>query len=215
MINLAPHAISSPALSTSSKSSNATADTSVDSNILVDATTATKLSQVNLSAATKSNSLNSQENSKQPWVVLVNAPADSIAHQALISLLPVSGHPISSVILMGAGAQAAAAGGKLGDLYAILAKKLGCELLVCGLAAKNYGLIEDKLHTAFTLTGFMEILSLIHNAAKFDNPESFFPIEHLDNSESDNSEFSNSTDPSDHTKSQRITQPLGYRVINW
>lgn len=154
--------------------------------------------------------VNSIIHNQQPWIVLVNAPADSVAHQALISLLPTSGHPIRSVILMGAGAQAAAANGQLGDKYAALAENLGCELLVCGLAAKNYGLVEDKLHSAFTLTGFMEILSLIHNAAKFDNPESSFPIEHLDNSESPSTAVL-----SENTVSQCGAQQLGYRVINW
>lgn len=144
--------------------------------------------------------LNSIIHNQLPWIVLVNAPADSVAHQALISLLPVSGHPISSVILMGAGAQAAAANGQLGDKYAALAENLGCELLVCGLAAKNYGLVEDKLHSAFTLTGFMEILSLIHNADKCDKPQSLASLEPLDNS---------------NTKAQCDPQQLGYRVINW
>lgn len=143
-------------------------------------------------------SVNSNQHSKQPWIVLVNAPADSVAHQALISFLPVAGHPIRSVILMGAGAQAAAANGQLGDLYAAMAENLGCELLVCGLAAKNYGLIGDKLHSAFTLTGFMEILSMIHKAAEFEKPKSLA-----------------SAELSDNTKEQCGTQQLGYRVINW
>lgn len=101
---------------------------------------------------------------KDPWLVIINAPEDSLAHNALCHLLESTHHPVTHLVVMGAAAKVAKQSHVLGERYAALAQSLGCELLVCGMAAKNYGCVGDKLSASFTLTGFMEILSLMRKA---------------------------------------------------
>lgn len=100
----------------------------------------------------------------KPWVILVNAPENSLAHEALSDLLQATLHPVLKIIVMGAAAQVARVGHPLGEKYVALKQRFSCELLLCGLAAKNYGVVGDKANPNFTLTGFMEILSLLHGA---------------------------------------------------
>lgn len=106
--------------------------------------------------------------SVKPWVIVVNAPADSLAHAALYDLLQATLHPVLKIIVMGAAAPVAKLDHEVGDRYVALHNLLGCELLLCGMAAKNYGVVGDKVNPHFTLTGFMEILSLMHGAKQQD-----------------------------------------------
>lgn len=100
----------------------------------------------------------------QPWVVLSNAPVTSLAHDALLSFLESNAHKVQKVIFMGAAAAVAQKGDEYGERYVKYALEHGVELLVCGMAAKNYGVTNDLRNPKFVLTGFMEILSLIHKA---------------------------------------------------
>lgn len=99
-----------------------------------------------------------------PWVVVINAPANSKAHSALLELLAKTQHPIKSLILMGVAAEVAHQDHPIGLKYAACAQEQGCNLLVCGMAAKSFGLQQENLVTGSQLTGFMEILNLMHKA---------------------------------------------------
>lgn len=101
----------------------------------------------------------------QPWVVLINAPVTSLAHDALLSFLESNAKPVQKIIFMGAAAAVSQVGDSYGERYVkFAAANPEVELLVCGMAAKNYGVTEDLRNPKFVLTGFMEILTLIHKA---------------------------------------------------
>lgn len=118
--------------------------------------------------ANTANTVHAHTAKAKPWVIVVNAPEDSRAHAALYELLRSTLHPVLKIIVMGAAAPVARGGHPVGAKYVALQQLLGCELLLCGLAAKNYGVVGDKVNPCFTLTGFMEILSLMHGTDKQD-----------------------------------------------
>lgn len=121
--------------------------------------------------------------------LIVNAPATlPWAHHHLLTLLEQGCWPdLSVIIFMAAAAPLAAAQppalveqgsstgpgssrsgsstgpglDKLQQRYLEAARKLKARVLVCGQAARHYGLGEDKVrHPEIALTGYMELLNL-------------------------------------------------------
>lgn len=110
--------------------------------------------------------------------LIVNAPATlPWAHHHLLTLLEQGCWPdLSVIIFMAAAAPLAAAQppalveqgsstgpgiDKLQQRYLEAARKLKARVLVCGQAARHYGLGEDRVrHPEIALTGYMELLNL-------------------------------------------------------
>lgn len=101
-----------------------------------------------------------------PWLVLVNAPISSLAHDALFNLLVQTDHALRGLILLGPAAAAARKDSPLAERYSRLAKQHQLDLRVCGMAARNYGAEQEGLSENFKLTGFMEILLEVKKAKK-------------------------------------------------
>lgn len=151
-----------------------------------------------------------------PWVVVVNAPEHSLAHLSLIDLLNTTLHPVKKLILMGSAAAVARINHAMGAAYVALSKLLGCELLVCGMAAKNFGITKEQLNPEFKLTGFMEILSLIHTQATVSAEAALaVDVDTITYPALAETEVMASTDLSDSTEKRALASSDGYRVITW
>lgn len=169
-----------------------------------------------VAAAAKIDSEQSPTLTHLPWVVVVNAPEHSLAHLSLIDLLNTTLHPVKKLILMGSAAAVARINHATGAAYVALSKILGCELLVCGMAAKNFGITKEQLNPEFKLTGFMEILSLMH-AQTTVSAEAALAADNVIYSDLAEAKVTAATDLSDTslTAADGDGARDGYRVITW